>query len=117
MDIPKALLAFAILVGGMTFIGVQCAKAERPINGAFPTGAVAFIGIDDDFDYLGGDSGNPFCHSDNHHTGVFGARVPLYRWDETHTIVANLEHNSCLQEERDLNSDNRIGIRYEFRAW
>lgn len=115
-DVAKAIIAFAVLVLIMALIGSH-ARADRPVNGWFPTGAVAFIGVDEDFDLVGGDSGVPFCREQHHQTGVFGARLPLYRFGGRHTVVANLEHNSCLQEENDAASDNRIGIRYEYRAW
>lgn len=109
-DVIKAVLVFLALVAVMAIVGT--ARAEPSINGWFPTGAVAYIGVDDDLT----SHANPFCYDQGNHTGVFGVRVPAYR-QGNHTISLNMEHNSCLEEEDDRASHNRIGIRYEVKVW
>lgn len=113
-DVLKGVGAFLALL--LLLIIAREALAERPVNGWLPTGAAVYIGIDDDL-AVGADHGVVSCHDDGHHTGVFGARIPAYRWGDRHTLVLALSHQSCLEEERDLSSDDRLGVRYEYQLW
>lgn len=104
------LLALTLL-----FLVSLVAHAERPINGWWPTGANIFVGIDTE-EQIGPSEGSPYCYDDNHHIGIAGANVPMYR-QGNHTVSVNLEHNSCLEEYRDKGTSDRAGLRYEYRMW